>query len=143
MYLFVHIYESPECQTESWYFRNIFILSPIVISILKKSLNVKVLFFLIKNLKHEKCFNMISAKHCRALYFPLNNMVDYIKYNYIVQWNSPKPASLKNRIPLKSEHLDLVRNIPLYMHPWKVIYKECAFSSHPLINMAATGHSCF
>jgi hypothetical protein len=28
-------------------------------------------------------------------------------------------------------------------HPWKVIYKECTFSSHPLINMAATGHSCF
>jgi hypothetical protein len=27
--------------------------------------------------------------------------------------------------------------------PWKVLYKECAFSSHPLINMAATGHSCF
>jgi hypothetical protein len=24
-----------------------------------------------------------------------------------------------------------------------VIYKECAFSSYPLINMAATGHSCF
>ena len=23
------------------------------------------------------------------------------------------------------------------------LYKECAFSSHPLINMAATGHSCF
>jgi hypothetical protein len=21
-------------------------------------------------------------------------------------------------------------------HPWKVIYKDCAFSSHPLINMA-------
>jgi ribonuclease BN (tRNA processing enzyme) len=27
-------------------------------------------------------------------------------------------------------------------HPWKVIYKECAFSSHQLINMATTGHSC-
>jgi hypothetical protein len=28
-------------------------------------------------------------------------------------------------------------------HPWKVIYKDCAFSSHPLKDMAATGHSCF
>jgi hypothetical protein len=28
-------------------------------------------------------------------------------------------------------------------HPWKVVYKHCAFRSHPLINMAATGHSCF
>jgi hypothetical protein len=28
-------------------------------------------------------------------------------------------------------------------HPWEVIYKACAFSSHPLINMVATGHSCF
>jgi hypothetical protein len=28
-------------------------------------------------------------------------------------------------------------------HPWKVIYKDCAFNSHLLINMAATGHSCF
>ena len=28
-------------------------------------------------------------------------------------------------------------------HHWKVIYEKCAFSSHPLINMAATGHSCF
>jgi hypothetical protein len=27
--------------------------------------------------------------------------------------------------------------------PWKVIYKDCAFSSHPLINISATGHSCF
>jgi hypothetical protein len=28
-------------------------------------------------------------------------------------------------------------------HPWKVIYKDCSFSSDLLINMAATGHSCF
>jgi hypothetical protein len=28
-------------------------------------------------------------------------------------------------------------------HPWKVINKDCSFSSDPLINMAATGHSCF
>jgi hypothetical protein len=28
-------------------------------------------------------------------------------------------------------------------HPWKVIYKECSFSSDPSINMTATGHSCF
>jgi hypothetical protein len=28
-------------------------------------------------------------------------------------------------------------------HPWKVIYEDCAFSSDLLINMAATGHSCF
>jgi hypothetical protein len=28
-------------------------------------------------------------------------------------------------------------------HPWKVIYKDCSFSSDPSINMAATGHSCF
>ena len=28
-------------------------------------------------------------------------------------------------------------------HPWKVFYKDCSFSSHLLINMATTGHSCF
>jgi hypothetical protein len=28
-------------------------------------------------------------------------------------------------------------------HPWKVIYQDCAFTSHLLINMATTGHSCF
>jgi hypothetical protein len=28
-------------------------------------------------------------------------------------------------------------------YPWKVICKDCSFSSDPLINMAATGHSCF
>jgi hypothetical protein len=28
-------------------------------------------------------------------------------------------------------------------HPWKVLYKDCSFSSDPLTNMAATGHSCF
>ena len=28
-------------------------------------------------------------------------------------------------------------------HPWKVIYKDCSFSSDPSINMATTGHSCF
>jgi hypothetical protein len=28
-------------------------------------------------------------------------------------------------------------------HPWKVLYKDCPFSSDPLTNMAATGHSCF
>ena len=26
---------------------------------------------------------------------------------------------------------------------WKVLYQECSFSSDPLTNMAATGHSCF
>jgi hypothetical protein len=25
-------------------------------------------------------------------------------------------------------------------HPWKVIYKDCSFSSDPSINMATTGH---
>jgi hypothetical protein len=25
-------------------------------------------------------------------------------------------------------------------HPWKVLYKDCSFSSDPLTNMAATGH---
>jgi hypothetical protein len=25
----------------------------------------------------------------------------------------------------------------------KVLYKDCAFSSHRLINMATTGHCCF
>jgi hypothetical protein len=29
------------------------------------------------------------------------------------------------------------------MHPWKVLYKDCSFSSDPLTNMAATGNSCF
>jgi hypothetical protein len=28
-------------------------------------------------------------------------------------------------------------------HPWKVLYKDCSFSSDPSINMAATGHFCF
>jgi hypothetical protein len=28
-------------------------------------------------------------------------------------------------------------------HPWKVIYQCCVLSSHPLINIATTGHSCF
>jgi hypothetical protein len=28
-------------------------------------------------------------------------------------------------------------------HLWKVLYKECSFTSDPLTNMAATGHSCF
>jgi hypothetical protein len=28
-------------------------------------------------------------------------------------------------------------------HPWKVLYTNCSFSSDPLTNMAATGHSCF
>jgi hypothetical protein len=28
-------------------------------------------------------------------------------------------------------------------HPWKVLYKDCSFSSDPLTNMAATGHSFF
>jgi hypothetical protein len=28
-------------------------------------------------------------------------------------------------------------------HPWKVLYKDCPFSSDLLTNMAATGHSCF
>jgi hypothetical protein len=26
-------------------------------------------------------------------------------------------------------------------HPWKVLYKDCSFSSDPLTNMAATGNS--
>jgi len=29
------------------------------------------------------------------------------------------------------------------MHLWKVLYKECWFSSEPLTNMAATDNSCF
>ena len=28
-------------------------------------------------------------------------------------------------------------------HPWKVLYKECSFSSNSLTNMAATGNTCF
>jgi hypothetical protein len=28
-------------------------------------------------------------------------------------------------------------------HPWKVLYKDCSFSSDPLTNMAATDNSCF
>ena len=28
-------------------------------------------------------------------------------------------------------------------HLWKVLYKDCSFCSDPLINMAATGNSCF
>jgi hypothetical protein len=28
-------------------------------------------------------------------------------------------------------------------HPWKVLYKDCSFSSDPLKNVAGTGHSCF
>jgi hypothetical protein len=28
-------------------------------------------------------------------------------------------------------------------HPWKVIYKDCSFSSDPFANMAATDNSCF
>jgi hypothetical protein len=28
-------------------------------------------------------------------------------------------------------------------HPWKVLYKDCSFSSDPLTSMAAKGNSCF
>jgi hypothetical protein len=28
-------------------------------------------------------------------------------------------------------------------HLYHVLYKDCSFSSNPLISMAATGHSCF
>jgi hypothetical protein len=28
-------------------------------------------------------------------------------------------------------------------HLWKILYKECSFSSNPLANMATTGNSCF
>jgi hypothetical protein len=28
-------------------------------------------------------------------------------------------------------------------HPWKVLYKECSFSSDSLTNMATKGNSCF
>jgi hypothetical protein len=28
-------------------------------------------------------------------------------------------------------------------HPWKVLYKDCSFSSDPLTNLATKGNSCF
>jgi hypothetical protein len=28
-------------------------------------------------------------------------------------------------------------------HPWKVLYKECSFSSDPFTNMVATDNFCF
>jgi hypothetical protein len=28
-------------------------------------------------------------------------------------------------------------------HTWEILYKDCSFTSVPLANMAATGHSCF
>jgi hypothetical protein len=28
-------------------------------------------------------------------------------------------------------------------HPWKILYKDCSFSSDSLTNMAAIGNSCF
>jgi hypothetical protein len=30
-----------------------------------------------------------------------------------------------------------------WIGPWKVLYKDCSFSSDPLTSMATTGHSCF
>jgi hypothetical protein len=54
----------------------------------------------------------------------------------VSDWSiSKKIFSSENALPNESK---LGRK-----HPWKVPYKECAFSSHPLINMATTGHSCF
>jgi hypothetical protein len=44
---------------------------------------------------------------------------------------SKKSSSLNTALPNESK---LGRK-----HPWKVIYKNCAFSSHPLINMKKIG----
>ena len=57
----------------------------------------------------------------------LSMQISELNYRYIYASETPQPNELK----LGRKHL------------WKVLYKECSFRPHPLINMAATGNSCF